>query len=451
MTPQQRTALFSAGAVSLQAAIKLVTGLVTGSLGLLAEAVHSGTDLVAALLTVFAVGVSHRPADVGHPYGHGKAEHLAALGEGLFLVGASLFIVYQSLERLTGGAATVSVPWYALVVLVVIIVIDAVRAGVSLRSARTYKSPALASNAVHFAGDLAGSSAVLIGLLLVLAGYKDADSIAALLVACLVLAAAGRLMHTNVHTLMDRTPDDAEARARRAIAQIKPAVELRRLRMRRAADRHFADVVIGVAASAQVGQGHALADAVESAVEGAVPGSDVVVHVEPDNIDPSVRERALAAALRVPHVREVHNLEVLETDGRTETSLHLKLPTDMALDQAHAISQQVENAIIDSVPEVEAVQTHLEPLATGSEGETLAADQVEAESQTIRTVVRAQTGTDPTEVRFMHTDKGLIAFLTLNLGPRNSLGDAHSLASAIEEQVHTEHPQIAEIVVHTEP
>jgi cation diffusion facilitator family transporter len=367
------------------------------------------------------------------------------------LVAASLFIVYRSLGRLTGGEGTVSVPWYALVVLVAIIAIDAARAAVSLRSARAYNSPALSANALHFAGDLAGSTAVLIGLLLVRAGYADADSVAALLVACLVLAAAGRLMHTNVHTLMDRTPDDAEARARSAIAQISPAVELRRLRMRRAADRHFADVVIGVAPSAQVGQGHALADAVESAVEGAVPGSDVVVHVEPDNIDPSVRERALAAALAVPHVREVHNLEVLETDGRTEVSLHLKLPTDMALDQAHAISQQVEDAIIESVTEVEAVQTHIEPLATQAEGETLAAEEVVEETKTIRRVVREQTQTDPTEIRFMHTNKGLIAFLTLNLGPRNSLGDAHSLASAIEEQVHLEHPQISEIVVHTEP
>src|SRR5436305_15213550 len=103
MSPQRRTALISVLAAIALVALKLSTGLVTHSLGLISEAVHSGTDLVAALLTFFAVGVAGRPADTGHPYGHGKAEHLAALAEATILVGASVFIVYRSLVNIFGS------------------------------------------------------------------------------------------------------------------------------------------------------------------------------------------------------------------------------------------------------------------------------------------------------------------------------------------------------------
>jgi len=193
---------------------------------------------------------------------------------------------------------------------------------------------------------------VLVGLLFVRAGYPDADSIAALVVACIVLLAAMRLMRGNIDVLMDRVPTDAEAAARAAIARIEPAVQLRRLRMRQAAGRVFADVVIGVSFDAAVGQGHAAADAVERALESALPEADVVVHVEPMQEDTAVRERAHAAALGVPRVREVHNVSVLDVGAGNELSLHLKLPGNLSLEEAHEIAEQVERAIREAVPEV---------------------------------------------------------------------------------------------------
>ena len=256
MTPQRRTALFSVFAATALIGLKLGMGLVTGSLGLLSEAVHSGTDLIAALLTFFAVGVAVRPADTRHQYGHGKAEHLAALGEGAILVIASFAIVWRAIVRLTGNAhAHVHAKWYALVVIGIVIVVDILRTTASSRAARKYSSAALSSNALHFASDLAGSVAVLVGLLFVRAGYGNADSVAALFVAVLVLGAAVRLMRRNVDVLMDRAPADAERAARRAIIAIEPAVELRRLRLRQAAGKQFADVVIGVSFDSAVGRG----------------------------------------------------------------------------------------------------------------------------------------------------------------------------------------------------
>jgi cation diffusion facilitator family transporter len=450
VSPQRRTALVSVLAACGLLAVKLVTGIATHSLGLLSEAAHSGTDLVAALLTFYAVGVAGRPADPGHAYGHGKAEHLAALGEAAILVGASLVIAWRALWRLLGlGHGQVDPRWYALAVTAGVIAVDAVRATLSYRAGRRYRSAALQANALHFASDLGGSTAVLLGLAAARAGYHWADSAAALFVAALVLLAAGRLMRVNVDVLMDRVPPDAQEAALRAISKLGPGIELRRLRMRQAAGRQFADVVIGVPPGAAVGQGHAAADAVEAAVHGALPESDVVVHVEPQLDSSALRERALAAAQRVPRVREIHNLTVLRVGDATEVSLHLKLPGDLPLEEAHRVASEVEREIIASVPEVDAVQTHLEPLAEAGEGRSAA--EAGADAALVERIVRDATGSPPRELRLLRTDGGLLAYLTLALDAGTSLAEAHARASEVEERIRRERPEIADVIVHTEP
>jgi len=430
--------------------IKLVAGLAVHSLGLVSEALHSGTDLVAALLTFFAVGVAVRPADVTHQYGHGKAEHLSALAEATILVGASILIAWRAINHLVGATPTrVEATWYALVVIAVVIVVDLSRTLVSLRGARRYQSAALQASALHFGTDLLGSAAVLVGLVLVRAGYARADSAAALFVAALVLLAAARLMKRNVDVLMDRAPAEAEEAALAAIAGIEPAVEVRRLRMRQAGPRQFADVVITVPPGAAVGQGHEAADRVEAAVHDALPGSDVVVHVEPQEDEAAIRERAHAAALGVPEVREVHNVTVLDVGGRTEVSLHLKLPGEVTLEEAHEVANQVENAIAAAVPEIDSVQTHIEPLGEAVAGRRMADDR--AERDVVLRIVRDVTGEGPRELRFVRTDEGLLAYLTLGLDPSSPLAEAHARASEIEERIRLARPDIADVIVHTEP
>lgn len=425
--------------------LKLVVGLSAHSLGLISEAAHSGTDLVAALLTFLALGVAGRPADLSHQYGHGKAEHLAALAEASFLCLVSLLIAARSVDRLiTPHPSAVHTAPYVFATIVIVIAIDASRASLSWRVARRTSSAALASNALHFASDLAGSVAVLAGLLLVRAGHPDGDPAAALFVAVLVLASAAQLIRVNVDVLMDRAPTWAEAEAREAIEEL-PGVELRRLRMRQAGGRQFADVVIGVAPSAAVGQGHAAADAVEAAVTKALPGSDVVVHVEPAG-EGDLRERVHAAAASVPAVREIHNVTLVEVDGRTELSLHVKLPGGMTLVEAHDVAERLESEIRAAVPSVDSVQTHLEPLTAPAPGELVAGDPAVVER-----IVVEETGLRPREVRFLQTDAGLVAFLTLGLDADSSLDDAHTRASQIEARLRVEAPEIADVVVHTEP
>jgi cation diffusion facilitator family transporter len=448
--PQRRTALVSVVAAVVLIVLKLSAGLASNSLGLVSEALHSGMDLVAALLTFFAVGVAVRPADVAHQYGHGKAQHLSALAEAAILVAASCFIAWRAITHLVGAETTsVEATWYAFAVIGIVIVVDVSRTLASWRAAQRYGSAALAANALHFASDLAGSGAVLAGLVLVSAGYARADSAAALFVAVLVLAAAARLMNRNVDVLMDHAPADAEEAARAAIAGLEPAVSLQRLRMRQTGGRQFADVVIGVPPGAAVGQGHAAADRVEEALEAVLPGSDVVVHVEPREHEAAIRERAHNAAFGVPGVREVHNVSVLDVGGRTQVSLHLKLPGEISLEEAHEVANQVESAIAAAVPEVDDVQTHLEPLAEASEGRSM--DDDTAERDVVLRIVREITGEEPRDLRFVRTDEGLLAYLTLGLDAASPLAEAHARASEIEERIRRARPDIADVIVHTEP
>ena len=379
MSPQRRTALVSIGAAATLAAVKLGTGLASGSLGLVSEALHSGTDLVAALLTFFALGVAGRPADSGHQYGHGKAEHLAALAEAAVLALVSVGVGVYAFARLTGvDDHEIQTAWWVFAVIGLVLAIDLARTVVSLRTARLYASEALRSNALHFGSDMAGTLAVLAGLLAARAGFQEGDAIAALFVAGLVLLAAGRLIRRNVDVLMDRAPADAEQAAREAIERIEPSVDLSRLRLRQAGGRTFADAVVAVSPGAAVGQGHAVADRVEAALERVLPGSDVVVHVEPTG-GGALRERAHAAALSVPRVREIHNLRLVSLEGGTELSLHLKLPGELPLEKAHDVAEEVERAICRAVPEIASVQTHVEPLAETGSGEVVdAADFEEA-------------------------------------------------------------------------
>jgi cation diffusion facilitator family transporter len=447
MSPQRRSALVSVAAAAVLVLLKLGVGLATHSLAFVSEAIHSGTDLVAALLTYFAVRVAARPADVTHQFGHGKAEHLSALAEAAFLAAASIFISVRAIERLVGSTETTArTEWYSFVVIGIVLAIDLSRTTISWRGARRYKSAALESNSLHFGSDLAGSLAVLVGLLAVRSGHPNGDPLAALFVGVLVLTAAARLIKVNVDVLMDRAPIEAEESALQAIRALRPPVEVRRLRMRQAGGRQFADVVIAVPPSAAVGQGHAAADAVEAAVEEALPNADVVVHVEPI-AGGDLRERAHAAAIAVPRVREVHNIELVDVDGRTELSLHVKLPGNLALEEAHEIAEQLEEAIRSAVPEIAGVQTHLEPLSSVTEAREVATD----DSEDVMRVVRELTGSEPRELRFLHTDSGLVAFLTLSLDGATSLAEAHRRASEIEERIRRARPDIADVIVHTEP
>jgi cation diffusion facilitator family transporter len=446
-TAQSRTTVVSIAAAALLMALKLGTGLLAGSLGLISAGIESSGDVVAATFTFFAVRIGGRPADRDHPYGHRRAENLGALGEAGILIIGGLFVAVEAVRQLAGGGGTPDTSWSVFVVIAVALGVDLSRTLISLRAARRFESPALLSNAFHFGADIAGSLAVLIGLIASSAGFPRADAIAALVVAILVFAAAARLIAINVRALMDTASAQATDAAERAVGALAPEIELRRLRLRESAGRYFADAVVTVPPGRAVVEADQAADAVEAAIDTALPGTDVVVHVEPRRRGLDLRDRVLAAALSEPLVREAHDITIFEGAGEIYVSLHLKLPAELSIRDAHDVAERVEHAIRDQ-PGVVDAQTHLEPLERPLAITSPTPDGYETHA--IQELVARRTSAHA-RARVLLTESGQVLFLTVQVGDRTSLTAAHQLASELEEDLRAQLRDIADVVVHSEP
>jgi cation diffusion facilitator family transporter len=447
-----RTALVSIAAATLLVVLKLGTGIVTGSLGLISAGIESSGDVVAAVLTFFAIRLGGRPADETHHYGHRRAENLGALGEAAILAAGGVFIVIEAIGQLTNGGHGLAAHWYIFAVVGVALLVDVTRIVTSLRTARKYNSAALRSNAFHFAGDMAGSLAVLGGLIAVSAGFEQGDAVAALVVAVIIFGAAGRLIYENGRVLMDTAPADAHAAAEQAITELGEAIDLRRLRVRESGGHYFADAVVAVPPGQAIIEGHGTADAVEAAVRDALPHSDVVVHLEPRRDGLDLRDRALAVALAEPLVREAHDITIYEHAGRVSISLHLKLAPDVAIGEAHEVAERVE-AALSAEPGVDEVYTHLEPLeqpVAARPGEDRDAPD-EAQRRRITQLVLDRTDQPPRELRLLHADGGLVVFVSVAVRADMTLADAHELASRLEDDIREGQPHMQDVVVHTEP
>lgn len=445
---QRRTTLASIAAAGLLVILELGVGLIAGSLALISAGIESSGDVLAAILTFFAVRLGRQPADPEHPYGHGRAENLGALGEAGILLAGGLVVAVEAIRHLISPSGTPDTHWYVFVVIAIALAVDLTRTVISLRTARRYGSPALRANGFHFAGDMAGSVAVLIGLLLVRAGFARGDASAALVIAAIILATAARLVAENANVLMDRTPAEAREAAERALARLEPDIELMRLRLRESAGRYFADVIVAVAPGAAVVEGHQAANLIEAAIETELPGSDVVVHVEPRRSGLDLRDRVLAIALAEPLVKEVHDITIFESDASASVSLHLKFPADLALQAALAVTERIEQAI-RARPGVSEVQTHLEPLERPLSAHPATTSTDLDATREIKRIVLERTGKEPRGTRLLRTKAGRVIFLTLGVGAETSLVDAHQLGSELEEELRLQVPDIADVVVHT--
>jgi cation diffusion facilitator family transporter len=450
---QTQTALVSIGAAVVLVVLKLGTGIATGSLALVSAGIESSGDVVAAILTLLAVRLGGQPPDREHPYGHRRAENLAALGEAAILTGGGVFVVIEAVGRLSeGGDGGFDPKWYVFAVIAVALAVDISRVLVSIRSAKEYKSAALRSNAFHFAGDMAGSLAVLLGIAAVALGFQQGDAIASLLVAAIIFTAASRLIYENARVLMDTSPLAAQAEAEAAIRALDD-VELRQLRLRESGGHYFADAVIGAAPDQALVASHRAADRVEAAVQRALPDSDVVVHVEPLREGLDLRARALAIALEEPAVQEAHDIAIYEREreGRCDVSMHLKLEAETPLAAAHEVAERIE-AALRRESDVEDVQTHLEPLEAPLAAR-LASDGPTEER--IAALVAERTGAPPRRLKLLATELGLTVFVDVVASPEATLEAAHDMARRLEQEIRRNRPEgaarIVDVVVHTEP
>lgn len=446
-------ALTSLGAAVLLIGVKLAAALASGSLALLSEAAHSAFDAAATLLTFIAVRIAGRPPDEDHPYGHGKAENIAALLETGGLLVLAGFIAAEAAQRLRGGGAEVEATWYAFAVIGLSMVVDASRARVLRRAGRKYRSPALQADALHFTADLLTSTIVGVGLLAVRAGYPAADALGGILIAAYVAFQSIRLGRRSVDVLMERAPPDLAKTIEDAAAGVAGVQEVRRVRARYVGGKPEADVVIAVSRTSPLESAHSVTEEVEAAVERAAPEAEVVVHVEPIADEKAVSETVLALAARDPEVHELHNVYVEQHPDGFHISFHAKFPPSMMLADAHAIAERLEREVAREIPGVARVDSHLEPLSPISiEGEDVSARRPDLVAAA-RLVAESQH-----EVRNCHevlvteSPAGAMSLVMHCVAaPGISISAVHDASTRIETVLHDDWPEVERVTVHFEP
>ena len=438
----------SVGVGVLLVAAKLVVGLLTGSLGILSEAGHSLFDLAASVFTLFAVRTARKPADPEHPYGHGRTENLAAFAEGMLLLVIALGIGFEAIRRLVFGGPPVDPAGYAFALLVGTIVIESGRAIVMRRVGRAISSDAMLADSTDRLADVLANAGVLIGLLGVRAGLIWADAVAALVVALVIVRAAGLLTWRSGDILIDRAAAGAESQLRDAIRKVDGVREVRSVRVRRSGPNLIGDASIATGRMLSVEAASALVGDVKKQARAALPRLDLAVSVEGQQQQADLVERIHAAAARNGGVRDLHNVTLeREADGSLHVTMHAKLPADQKLAVASNTSRELERSIRAELPEVGRIDIHLEPMepqVVPGEDVTTRRTQLAAR---IREVVEANPEVKRlVDVELSDRDNRIIAHVVAEVAGEITLEHAHQIESELEEAILRQVPEVNEVV-----
>jgi len=427
---------------------KIVVGLLTGSLGILSEAAHSVMDLIASTFALVAVSAARKPADSEHPYGHGRAENLAAFGMGVLLVVTAAGIAYEALRRVIIGGEAVNPAGYAFVLLIATLVIESGRAAVLRRVARIADSEALRADATDRLADVFAIVAVLAGLIGVRMGFVWADSVAALLVAALIARAAGQVVWRSGDILIDRAPAGAEKSLREAIRGVSGVREVRSVRVRKSGPNLIGDASIATARMLSLEAAGRLVDEVKQVATATLPSLELTVVVEGQTRPSDLVERIHAAAARNGGVRDLHNVTVeRESDGSLHLTMHAKLPGDMTLAEAARASAGLERTLRAELSDATRVDIHLEPMEPHVvRGEDVTSRRALLAAR-MREVVEAHLEVRRcVDVELSDRHHRIYAHVVAELDGEVSLEHAHQVETELEEQIRRALPEVHEVV-----
>lgn len=466
---KSRAAMLSLLAALGLTSIKLAVGLYTNSLGILSEALHSGLDLLAAVLTLAAVRISAKPADSRHPYGHGKAENLSALAQTVLLFATCAWVVYEGVQRLASGSSPVVPSLWGVGVMAISMAVDINRVRVLRRVAKNFNSQALEADALHFSTDILSSAVVLVGVLAVWLAQalqlpapisrvlSQADTVAALLVAAIIFRASMHMASDAVNMLMDSASSQASEAIVGAVRKIAGISEVRRVRVRTSGPQSFVDLTVGVAPGLKVSDGHRLAHEAEEAVAGVLPGADVTVHVEPRKscrIDEN-NPFALVQVAASEHGLAVHDVHILSADSACHIELHVELPGQMPFDRAYARVKAFEDTLREALPGVEIV-SHMEPKAPSAALEPGASVSVPFSEMAWREI-KAAVENEPLAAMphkfstYVLPEQGVCISFHCNVSVGLSVEEAHNVCTRLEKRIRAAVPQLGRLSIHMEP
>jgi cation diffusion facilitator family transporter len=461
-------ALGSIGSALVLVGLKVFLAAATGSLGVLSEALHSGLDLIAAILTWLSVRVADRPADSGHTYGHGKFENFSAFVETGLLIATAVYIIVEAFARLLYKQVHLEPSGLAIGILIVAMCIDLVRSRALARVAREYPSEALEADALHFSTDVWSTFVVILGMGTVWLGQHfgapwlaAADPIAALAVAAIVIWVGSRLGKRTLDALLDVAPEGLQERVAKEVERLEGVISTERVRVRRAGNKHFVDVTISVPRSTSFEQVHAISDAVEKRVGEIVP-ADVMVHMEPraaagEHLFDAIRAIAARRGL------SVHEISADQLDGRLFIEMHLEVDERLSLREAHRRATELEEEV-RTLPGVAAspdrsdakVNIHIEPLGThiasvdGQRGEMTGLGRaIEDYISTLHSEFHELI--DCHEVHVRQVEHKILVSCHCAMEGSLPITQIHDVTGELETRVKEKFPQIARVTIHPEP
>ena len=458
---KKRAALLSVGSALLLVSLKTFLVLRTGSLGVLSEALHSGLDLVAAIITFLSVRVSDAPADERHPYGHGKFENFSAFVETGLLLLTALYIIYEAFMRLFFRSVHIAPSMAAIVILLVALAIDITRARALSHVARKFSSEALEADALHFSTDVWSTTVVIAGIGLVWAGETwnmpylvYADAIAGLAVAAVILWVGSQLGRRTVDALLDAAPEGLQQEIARAIARMDGVLDVDRVRVRRAGNRHFVDATVSVPRTASLEQVHKLSDAIERRVGEIVP-ADVMVHAEPrapqgEHLFEAIRAVAQRMGLGI------HDLSALQQQGQLFVELHLEVDENLSLRDAHRQATQLEEGIRELRDGPVEVNIHIEPLGRHIATPDSGAGEMKQLSRSVEEFLNSLPAefdelVNCHDVRTRQVAHHILVSCHCTMKGALPITQIHDVLAALEDRVKERFPQIHRVTIHPEP
>ena len=433
--------------------MKLVVGIVTGSIGIISEAAHSGLDFGVASLTYFAVKIGDKPADRDHHYGHTKVESIAALIESGILLIASSLIIYEAAQRLIHRETEVKVTWYSILVLIISIVVDFSRSRALAKVAKETKSQALEADALHFNLDIFSSAVVLGGLVFVTIGITWADAIAGIAVALIVLSAAFRLGKRTVNVLTDAAPEGITEQIIAVTKTVNGVVNIEKIRVKPAGPHVFVEMTVNVSRNLSLESVQLICSTIESHVSKICEIGDITINTKPVALDcETVAERVHIIGMN--HNINVHNIATTTAEDRVLVSFDVEVDRGLTIKEAHDIVSNFEDDIRKEFNSNIDISIHIDPLPPDEKGSTPLAPEEEDDLKKIimRTAEEIGHIYDVQNIQIRKTEKERL-FISLLCSFDNSvlLDEVHSITKAFEWMILQNIPNAYRVIIHAEP
>jgi cation diffusion facilitator family transporter len=455
---KRRVALHSMLVAVAMTVLKLAAGLFSGSLGVLSDAAHSGLDLAGAALTFLSVRVSDKPADEDHTYGHGKVENISSFVEAGLMAVSCAWIIWEALSRMVNHTVELHHSIWPVLVLLTSIAVDYWRSTQLREVARRTGSPALATDAFHFASDIWSTLAVLVGLGASWIGtayridwLRYSDPFAAIVVSLMILRLTLQLTRETVGALTDQIPAETRKRVVSEVARVEGVLAVEQARVRRSGAAYFADLTLALPRRSTFEHTDELVRSATEAVHRALPQADVVIHTVPrtDHAE-SIFDRVRAVAAR--NNVSVHELSVQSHHGRLRVEQHVELDENMPLLEAHNFVSAMEAEILRDAPEIDSVLTHIESEpATIEEPQEIGIDDRRIEKVLRRAAAQIPEIVDVHELTVLRAGDHIDVSCHCTLPDQLSMLHVHGVITALEDHFKAECPEVSRVTIHPEP